>query len=67
MSYTYVTMEISRTAYDEIARLMREAGYDSAFDDDAIDMHGIALLPAPIPHGQEALVNAMDFGGTATS
>ena len=53
MSYTYVTMEISRTAYDEIARLMREAGYDSAFDDDAIDMHGIALLPAPIPHGQE--------------
>jgi hypothetical protein len=46
MTYTFVTMEISKAAYEEIAAKMRDAGYDHAFDEDGeIDMHGIALVP----------------------
>ena len=67
MTHTYVTLEISFTAYQEIAAKLREAGYDHAFDGQTIDMHGLALVPAPIPEGEEAMLNAMDFGGIARS
>jgi len=43
-THTYVEMEISQTAYDEIAAKFREAGYDHVFmKDEVMDMHGIAL------------------------
>lgn len=46
-TYTYVLMELSQAAYDEIAGKMRAAGYDHAFGSDgAIDMHGLAIVPA---------------------
>ena len=46
MTYTYVEMELSRAAYDEIAGKMREAEYHQAFHDAGrIDMHGIAVVP----------------------
>lgn len=46
MTYTYVTMDLSRAAYDEIAAKMRAAGYDHAFhEENRIDMHGIAVIP----------------------
>lgn len=49
MTYTYVTMELSQSAYDEIAAKMRKAGYDHAFGcGGEIDMHGIAVLPIKI-------------------
>jgi hypothetical protein len=44
-THTYVTMEISSAAWEEIAQKMREAGYDHVFmDDGEIDMHGIAVV-----------------------
>ncbi len=47
-TYTYVLMELSQTAYNEIAAKMRAAGYDHAFGViGEIDMHGIAV------HGPE--------------
>lgn len=45
-TYTFVLMELSQQAYDEIAAIMRKAGYDHAFGADGeIDMHGIAVVP----------------------
>jgi hypothetical protein len=44
VTHTYVTLDVSPAAYDEIAGLLRAAGYDHAFNDKGeIDMHGIAL------------------------
>jgi hypothetical protein len=63
MSHTYATMEISRDAYEEISNLLAQAGYAQAFvalktDDGrtliALDMHGIALVPALQPEEVEA-------------
>lgn len=43
-THTYVIMELSPAAYDEIAQKMREAGYDHVFGEDGeIDMYGIAV------------------------
>jgi hypothetical protein len=47
-TYTYVTLDLSPVAYNEIATKLRAAGYDQAFQDDSdgrwiIDMHGIAV------------------------
>lgn len=48
-THTYAVLEVSRLAFDEIAKKLREAEYDHAFHDDVIDMHGIALAPeAPV-------------------
>lgn len=44
MTYTYVELEVSKAAYDEIAAKLRAAGYD-CFDGIIIDMHGLALVP----------------------
>jgi hypothetical protein len=47
MTHTYVLMELSQAAYEEIAAKMREAGYDHVFGADGeIDMHGIAVTPS---------------------
>lgn len=45
---TFATLEVSGAAYDEIAAKLLEADYGHAFIDDAIDMHGIALVREPI-------------------
>jgi hypothetical protein len=50
MTYTHVLLEVSQSAYDEIATKLRTAGYDHAFNEHGeIDMHGIALVPADEP------------------
>jgi hypothetical protein len=46
-THTYVTMEVSPATYAEIEAKFREAGYDHVFDGEAMDMHGIALVPTP--------------------
>jgi hypothetical protein len=48
-THTYVTLEVSASAYDEIAAKLREAEYDHVFDaeEGAIDMHGIGLVKSP--------------------
>ena len=48
MTHTYVIIELSRSAANEIAAKMRAAGYEHAFHDEGergivIDMHGIAI------------------------
>jgi len=54
MTYTYVLMEVSDQTYDEVANIMRTAGYDDVFHEHrggevgvSIDMHGVALVRAP--------------------
>jgi hypothetical protein len=43
-AHTYVTLEVSVAAYNEIAAKLREAHYHHVFTDDGlIDMHEIAL------------------------
>jgi hypothetical protein len=48
-TYTYVELEVSAAAYDEIAGKLRAAGYDHAFHGGTIDMHGIGLTRAADP------------------
>lgn len=44
-THTFVELELSPAAYDEIANKLRAAGYDHAFmDGGAIDMHGIGVM-----------------------
>lgn len=48
ITHTFVELELSPTAYDEIATKLREAGYDHAFGDEGeIDMHGIVVTKKP--------------------
>ncbi len=43
-THTYVVAEVSQAAYDEIAGILKEAGYGHVFDEDGtIDMHGIGI------------------------
>ena len=43
-TYTIATLTVSKAAYDEIAVLLRAAGYDHVFmSDGTIDMSGIGL------------------------
>ena len=44
MTHTFVILEISKEAFNEISSKLREAQYDHSFiEDDLIDMHGIAI------------------------
>lgn len=55
MSYTYVTMSVSREAYEEIREILLEAGYDQALHEGGIiDLHGLALSP-PIKQASEIM------------
>lgn len=42
-THTVAELEVSAGAYDEIAQLLRDAGYDHVFRDGVIDMSGIGL------------------------
>lgn len=51
MTYTVVILEVSQSAYDEIAEKLRAASYDQAFmSDGGIDMTHIAIKPEPELH-----------------
>lgn len=52
VTHTYAVLDISKEAYQEIRRLLEEAGYSHAFHKDderpeVIDMHGIAIAAKP--------------------
>jgi hypothetical protein len=50
MTHTYAELEISQSAWNEIAQKLRAAGCGHAFvDEETIDMHGIGLTAAPGP------------------
>lgn len=64
-THTYVELELSAAAYDEIARTLRAAGYDHAFmDDGTIDMHGIGVtaLCSYCPSAGGACESCMNTG-----
>ncbi len=52
-THTLAELELSQFAYDEIARKLREAGYEHAFgignDEGLIDMSGIGVVRASDP------------------
>lgn len=67
MTHTYVELEVSQAAYDEVARKLKEAGYTHTFmEDGTIDMHGIGLVcakPCELvvpPPGDDFLSNDLD-------
>ena len=44
VTHTYAIMEVSASTYQEIRKILEEAGYQLAFEDDGvIDLHGLAL------------------------
>ena len=43
MTHTYAVLDVPRSVYAAVRALLDAAGYDHAFHDDVIDMHGIAL------------------------
>lgn len=52
-THTYVILELSPSAYQEIFDKLKEAGYDHAFHEDegvtVIDMQGIAVAKEHVP------------------
>lgn len=44
-THTYAIAPVSKATFDEVAKVLKDAGYDHAFDtrEGTIDMHGIAL------------------------
>jgi len=42
-THTYAKLEVTEATWQEIADKLRAAGYDHAFHDGVIDMHGIGL------------------------
>lgn len=44
VTHTLAHLEVSKSTYDEIAGKLREAGWDHAFLDGVIDMHGVGLV-----------------------
>lgn len=46
LTHTYVNLPVSTSTFDEIYRLLQQAGYTHAIEGTggAIDMHGIALI-----------------------
>ena len=52
-THTYVVLEVSLGAYNEVATAVRAAGYDHVFcENGEIDMHGIAINK--IPNAEDA-------------
>lgn len=62
MSHTYAELPVSRATYEEIRRLLVDAGYHHALahGDGAIDMHGIGLVvrSGPVMAPREATFTA---------
>lgn len=50
-THTFVVLELSPAAYNEIETKLKEASYDHCFvkqdERTVIDMHGIAVAPQP--------------------
>ncbi len=54
VTHTFAELKVSAAAFDEIAARLRAAGYDHAFIDGAIDMHGLGLTRAEAPGASAA-------------
>src|SRR6185436_17851212 len=55
ITHTYVLLELSPAAFDEVKQNLEAAGYQHAFHHDGerqlIDMHGLAVAEIPSPAG----------------
>ena len=47
-THTYAILEVSQAVYGEIHQKLADAGYQHAFHENKIDMHGIALQAEPM-------------------
>jgi hypothetical protein len=70
-TYTIAELEVTAGAYDEIHQKREDAGYDHAFRDGVIDMHGIGLTRAEpasndckLATAIERIQAALDFHGS---
>lgn len=50
VTHTYAILELSPAAYSEIREKLAAAGYSDQFQDDLIDMHGIAVTAESAAH-----------------
>lgn len=60
-SHTIATLEVSIGTYAEVKMLLKEAGYEHAFDGDMIDMSGIGLVLPPAPTKVDIFINGKPF------
>jgi hypothetical protein len=60
MTHTFAVLDVSKPVFDEIAAKLRDAGYDHAFVDRYLDMHGIALERAETRDDVQAEVDYFD-------
>ncbi|HDR9163649.1 TPA: hypothetical protein QDB28_004053 [Burkholderia vietnamiensis] len=47
-THTVATLDVPKEMWDYIAKQLRDAGYDHAFDGKTIDMTGIGLVAKPL-------------------
>lgn len=60
MTHTYAELEVSSGTYNEVKKLLTDAGYGHAFmEDGAIDMHGIGLTKKEAPKSVSVIINGM--------
>ena len=58
-THTYVELELSPAAYDEIRAKLAAAGCKHAFmDDKTIDMHGLAVVREEVKEDVDATVQS---------
>lgn len=59
-THTYVTLDVSRATYDEIAGKLKANAYGHCFNEAGeIDMSGIALVTDPaVPEGVDTVVDS---------
>lgn len=69
MTHTFVELGVSQPVFAEIARKLKDAGYDHAFVDGAIDMHGVGLTvePPKVPERTAKPLLCLDFDGVIHS
>lgn len=64
-THTIAELDVTASTYDEIHRLLTDAGYTHAFRDGVIDMTGIGLTRAP--NVSIATITRIDADGTRTT
>lgn len=63
MTHTYALLEVLPSTWADIRKRLERAGCDHAFHDNAIDMHGLALITMnPPSEERESIFNKIDQG-----
>jgi hypothetical protein len=70
MTYTYALLEVLPETYADVRSRLEMAGYSHAFHEEAIDMHGLALvskIKPPEGHRRDAIPDVFTQGDTTFS